>query len=169
MASENSLARSIAIATFATMIATLLAVSSPAADKPVLPEIEGFRSGDIRLAILDTPSGNQGTWVQSSYFRITDNHSVDLNILSGPGTGWSGLPEGGISSTDGSIGSGAVYMTLRVSGFPAAMETHPLTGRSLTVTTSSEETLTFETSFDDVDLVAFAEIFLSLRQPGSAP
>jgi hypothetical protein len=60
-------------------------------------------------------------------------------------------------------------MTLTVSGFPAALEIHPLTGKTLTVSPSGEETLTFETTFEDIDLVGFAETFLGLFQVGSNP
>jgi hypothetical protein len=169
MAPGHFLARLFNVVTLTMTFAALLAVSSPATDNPALPEIEGFRSGNATATILETPSGNQGTWIQQSYFRTSDNHSVDLNILRGPGTGWPGLPGEDISSTDGPIGSGAVYITLRVSGFPAAMEIHPLTGRALTITPSGEETLTFETSFEDIDLVGFAEIFLGLCQIRSNP
>lgn len=169
MAPGHFLARLFNVVTLTMTFAALLAVSSPATDNLALPEIEGFRSGNATATILDTPSGNQGTWIQQSYFRTPDNHSVDLNILMGPGTGWHGLPEEGISSTDGPIGSGAVYMTLTVSGFPAALEIHPLTGKTLTVSPSGQETLTFETTFEDIDLVEFAETFLGLCQVGSNP
>lgn len=156
-----STARPVAYILIAFLImAVLPCVSHSFDDRPILPDIEGWDGRETATTELDTPSGNQGVWLERTYYRETDRHSILLILMKGPGTSWSGLPNAPVFSDDGSIGSGATYRTITVGGFPAALETHPLTGRSLVVTTGKDETFTFETSYDDVDLQGFAEELL---------
>lgn len=121
-----------------------------------LPDIDGWNGSAVATTELDTPSGNQGVWLERTYSRKTDRHTIFVIVLKGPGTSWSGLPEDPVSTDDGLMGSGATYRTTTVAGFPAALENHPLTGRSLVVTSAQDETFTFETAFYDVDLEGFA-------------
>jgi len=140
----------------AFLLAALPGISHPFENSPSLPDIKGWSSGVITTTELES----QGIWLERTYSRITDRHRILVIVLEGPGTSWSGLPEAPVSADDGLIGSGATYRTTTVAGFPAAIENHPLTGSSLTVTVAVDETFTFETAFDDVDLENFAGEFL---------
>jgi hypothetical protein len=125
-----------------------------------MPEIPGWNGGEVAATELKSPSGDQGEWLERFYYRDTDRHRILVVIMRGPGTSWSGLPREPISADDGLIGSGATYRTTEVAGFPAALETHPLTGSCLTVTPAGDETYTFETRHEDVDLEEFADKFM---------
>lgn len=144
----------------AFLLAAVPGISHSLENSLSLPEIKGWSSGVVTTTELESPSGDQGIWLERTYSRISDRHSILVIVMHGPGTSWSGLPEGTISTDDGLIGSGATYRTIKIAGFPAAIENHPLTGSSLTVTVASDETFTFETTFDDVDLEEFAGKFL---------
>lgn len=144
----------------AFLLAALPGISHSLENRLSLPDISGWSSGAVTATELETPSGDQGIWLEKTYSRMTDRHSILVIVLKGSGTSWSGLPEGPVSADDGLIGSGATYRTITVTGFPAAIENHPLTGSSLTVTVARDETFTFETAFDDVDLEEFAEELL---------
>lgn len=157
MSAGTSTARSGVLVLLAVfLLAALPGISNSLENSFYLPDIKDWNSGVVTTTELDSPSGNQGIWLERTYSRITDRHSILVVVLKGPGTSWSGLPVAPVFDDDGSIGSGSTYMTTTVAGFPAAIENHPLTGRSLVVTTAKDETFTFETTFDDVDLEEFA-------------
>jgi len=157
-----SVGRKIAMTLGALSLAIILATSSGSAEETPgpLPDIAGWNSGDGASMALETPSEELGCRVEGVYKRRTDNHSVFVVLLKGPGTRWQGLPEGEISADDGPIGSGATFSTLKVGGRRAIIENHPLTGRVLVVEVSPDFTLTFETRFEDVELEGFALAFL---------
>ncbi|MGB4209486.1 MAG: hypothetical protein WBJ42_05035 [Thermovirgaceae bacterium] len=129
-------------------------------DSGPLPDILGWDSGDLAAVEYETPTEQLGCRMEWLYKRQADNHSILVVWVRGPGTLWQGFPEGEISADDGPIGSGASYSTLDIGGHRAVLECHPLTGRALSVAVAPDFTLTFETTFEDVELDAFAQAFL---------
>lgn len=154
--------RKIAMLLGALSLAITLATSPGSAEKTPypLPDITGWNLGDRVSMELETPSEELGCRVEGIYKRRTDNHSVFVVLVKGPGTLWQGLPEGEINTDDGPIGSGATFSTLKIGGRKAVIECHPLTGRVLVVEVSPDFTLTFETRYEDVELERFALAFL---------
>lgn len=161
MATGVSIARPVVMALLAAFLLAIFPNFGDSLEKDIfLPDIPGWNKGEVTTTVLESPSGDQGSWLELAYSRETDRHSILVVVLKGPGTSWSGLPKGNVTAGDGPVGSGATYRTTTVLGFPAALEIHPLTGSSLVVTPSEETTFTFETAFEDVDLEGFAENFL---------
>ncbi|HOG13564.1 MAG TPA: hypothetical protein PLY39_00220 [Synergistales bacterium] len=151
----------------ATVLMTLSLAFSTAASPGVaaknagpLPDILGWDPGDLAEVEYKTPTEQLGCRMERLYKRQTDNHSILVILVRGPGTLWQGFPEGKINADDGPIGSGATYNTLDIDGHRAVLECHPLTGKALSVAIAPDFTLTFETTFEDVELDAFALLFL---------
>ncbi|MDO9508009.1 MAG: hypothetical protein Q7I97_01480 [Thermovirgaceae bacterium] len=161
MSVKRSIARpGVMVLMAAILLAVLPNIGDPLEKNLTLPDIQGWNKGEGTTTVLDSPSGNQGVWLELIYSRKTDRHSVLVVVMQGPGTAWSGLPKGDVSDDDGPIGSGVTYRTTTVLGFPAALEIHPLTGRTLVVAPAEDATFTFETAFNDVDLEGFAKEIL---------
>ncbi|HOR54102.1 MAG TPA: hypothetical protein PLM30_02650 [Synergistales bacterium] len=125
-----------------------------------LPDIPGWDSGDLATEEYETPTEQLGCRMERLYRRQADNHSILVVWVRGPGTLWQGFPEGEVSADDGPIGSGATYNTLDIDDHRAVLECHPLVGKALSVAIAPDFTLTFETTFADVGLDAFALVFL---------
>ena len=151
----------------AFLLALSLMTEAGALDEELrlFPDITGWRGGETLSMELEAPSQVMGSRSERLYRRETDNHTIQVIMLKGPGTLWQGLPKGEISADDGPIGSGATFRTLEAGGYRAVMEDHPLTGKALVVEMAPDSTLTFETGFEDVDLERFAVVFLQQYQP----
>ncbi len=151
--------RSITLSLFIAMAIPLVSWAFPA-DPPAPGDIPGWNSGEIIITTLETSSENLGYWVERSYSRQTDGHSVNVIIMKGPGTVWRGLPDGTVSADDGPAGSGATYRSVRIGPHKGVMEWHPLTGRVIVVELAPGLTATFETVHDDVPLEWFARVII---------
>ncbi|MDR3331825.1 MAG: hypothetical protein LBT08_04285 [Synergistaceae bacterium] len=150
------------LAAFLACFAFLAAVAGADDERLSLPEIKGWTSGELRETTLDTVSGNQGCWQERNY-RTESGVNVRAILTSGAGPRFHGNISQSVDSSDGPFGSGSRYRTLSIEvgdGLPllAALETHPLLGRSIAIKTPLG-TLTMESdsfSADDEDFVSIA-------------
>lgn len=129
-----------------------------------LPEVSGWQSSALRITPFDTISGNRGSWQERSY--ITDSGTRVLAVWTeGAGEkGWAPSSEN-ISADDGLMGSGSVCKTTIIDGERAFLESHPVTGLSISVKISGKGTLTLESAnaSEKELLIAATELTLLIK------
>jgi hypothetical protein len=95
-----------------------------------LPDMAGWMNGEARTTVLDTVSGNRGTWTERNY-RTAQGVAVHAVWIDGAGAkGWS-VSNNDLAADDGLIGTGATYKTISIAGVRASIDHHPITGYSL--------------------------------------
>ncbi|MDR3353529.1 MAG: hypothetical protein LBO21_00665 [Synergistaceae bacterium] len=109
-----------------------------------LPEIDGWKCGEIMSADFDAVSGNQGYWLQRDY-TTPSGTPIEAILMGGKGPGNLRMPPPGTDSATGVYGDGGTFRTLRAGGFPAILENRPLLGLSLSVNLGGA-TVTFESA-----------------------
>lgn len=121
-------------------------VMSAVSESANLPEIASWQNGELRVTVLETVSGNRGSWQEREY--RTDLGTLVYAIwLEGAGNrDWE--PSGGaISANDGLVGRGAVYRTTVICAQEGLIEHHPVTGYSVAVKVAKLGTLTVESKY----------------------
>lgn len=127
----------------------------------LLPEVMGWHNGELRVIELKTISGIRGHWVERIY-RTADGMPFKAVWIDGAGEkGWT--PASG-DADDGRLGIGASYRTLEISGSPALLESHPVTGLALAIKMEGKGTLTLEADkyADEAKLTEAARELVSL-------
>ena len=128
---------------FLITLCTLFFSAPLSADAEKLPYMKGWINSDTRVTVLDTVSGNRGTWAERDY-RTAEGVPFHAVWVDGAGSkGWD-IKNTGISEDDGPLGTGATYKTLIVAGENAVIEHHPVIGYSLSVKAGTLGTLTLE-------------------------
>jgi hypothetical protein len=119
-------------------------VSAFAEETAVLPEIPGWKSGELMSVQFDAESGDYGYWQERDY-RTPDGLSLKaiLTVCNGPK--FYNQPPKGVSADDGLIGSGATYEIISIGGLKTLIERHPVLGYSIAVNAFEKKfTLTVE-------------------------
>jgi hypothetical protein len=155
----------------ASLALTSLAIAVGVCDAAPLslPEIDGWKCGEIRSADFDAVSGNQGYWRERGY---TTPSGVPVNaiLMGGKGPGDLRMPPPGTNSATGVYGDGGTFRALRAGGFPAILENRPLLGLSLSVNLGGA-TVTFESGAfapaEDEFIEAASVIIRSMKIPPS--
>lgn len=145
------------ILTIAYAFSTTILSASVVEDK-LLPEINGWTNGTLRITRLDTVSGNRGIWLERDY-KTPEGKFFHAIRIDGDGVKSWNLNKDALTADDGPIGSRATYKTIKIytqvstaesnfddpnSPYYAAIEQHPLTGLSLIVQLNKKSALTLE-------------------------
>jgi hypothetical protein len=125
------------------LIFTFCAASS-AAGTPTLPEISGWRCGELRSVQLDSVSGNHGYWQERDY-RTPDGISIKATLTYGTGPKFYNQPPNGVVFNGDFPGSGSSYEIISIAGQRALVEKDPLLGYAVAVNAFEKKfTLTVE-------------------------
>jgi|GEM_PF-4991671 len=124
-----------------------------------LPDMTGWANGETRTTILDTVSGNKGTWTERDY-RTAQGVAVHAAWIDGAGPkGW-GVSSNDTFSDDGLMGSGATYKTISICGIRASVDHHPITGYSIAAA-FGDGALTLESKLaTEREIISIAEDFI---------
>ena len=95
---------------------------------PSLPEIDGWKCGELRSVQLDAVSGNQGYWQERDY-RTEKGTAVKATLLWGTGPKFFNQPPAGISNADGA----SSYEIISIGGYKSSVEHDPVLGYSVAV------------------------------------
>lgn len=125
-----------------------------------LPDINGWMNGKIQITSIETVSGYKGSWQERDY---RDESGTPYHAVWIDGAGekqWNIEKVDGIKN-DGAIGSNSTYKTITILNNTAALEKHPVIGRSLTVKIKNKGTLTLESVIaDDNEIIRTAELII---------
>jgi hypothetical protein len=141
---------------------TILTSVCSADESPSLPEIEGWKCGELRTTQLDSVSGDQGYWQERDY-RTGKGTPIKATLLYGAGPKFFNQPPKGVSSGEGPDGLGASYEIISIAGFKSSMEKDPALGYSVAVNAFDRKfSLTIECGvFEDRgEVIRCAEILL---------
>ncbi len=140
----------------AAAAAALLSAGAPAA--AALPDIEGWRNGEIRETKLEAISGSKGTWTERDY-RTSGGARLHAVLMRGAGPkGWEITQT---NAEDGEVSGGESAENLTIAGRPALLEFRPILGRSITVKLDAENVLTLESkNAEKEEIIAAAEIIV---------
>jgi hypothetical protein len=130
----------------AVLILVILHGAAPAAGTPSLPELPGWRCGELRSVQFDAVSGNHGYWQERDY-RTPDGTSMTSTLTFGTGPKFYNQPPNGVISDGEFPGEGASYEIISISGFRALIEKDPLIGYSVAVN-AFERKFTLTVEFD---------------------
>lgn len=120
--------------TLTLLIVALAVMSTPtiAAEHSMLPEIKGWRCGELKQTKIDTVSGYRGQWLEREY-RTNDGIPFHAIWIDGAGPkGWT-VPDGPSGQDKGYLKPESTYKTLKVAGRRASFEQDPLIGSSLAI------------------------------------
>ena len=141
-----------------SLCALLLLAAASAFAAAGLPDVSGWKCGELRVTKLDTVSGNKGQWLERDY-RTAAGAPFHAVWLEGAGEkNWQVQPQKSASGD----GTGATYKTVEIAGSKAVLERHPVTGVSLAVKLDKRGTLTLESgkATTDDEIIAAAQAII---------
>lgn len=128
------------------VIAAYFLSPQSATDAAELPGVPSWQNGELRITVLDTVSGNRGSWQERDYITASGTRVHAVWIEGAGEKGWS-PPEKSASGDDGLMGSGATYRTISIGDEKALIEHHPVTGYSVAVKIEKKGSLTVESKY----------------------
>lgn len=135
------------------------------AEAAALPDLVGWHLSDIQTIVLDTVSGNQGTWTIRAYRSAQG--TAQATLMEGKGISAFTAHPSISTEKDGPLGSGASYRAFMLGNRPAVAEHHPVLGLSLSLALP-HGVLTLESGnygLDEEDLISLAkEIAAQIQQ-----
>jgi hypothetical protein len=142
--------------------------TAPAAGTPSLPEISGWRSGEIVSAPLDAPDENYGRFEMRDYVT-PDGARLKAALTYGSGPKFFNQPSKGASGGDAKFGPAGTYEIISVMGYKTTLESDPILGFSAAINAFDKKyTLTIECGPYETrsDLIRWAEILIGEIEKG---
>lgn len=146
----------------AVLLFVMMCFPAYAESEPIFPDVPGWSATGSATMVLRSAEEEEGLMARCVYMEMGGRNSVRVIFLEGRGTEWLSFPEGETEGIDGPVGTGATYRKLEILGKPAVFENHPVQGLSLAVKLEPLRTLTLETSSDETLLFDFARALLEL-------
>ena len=162
----NKIIKLISFALFALLAATCtvsaFANIADISEEKLLPKIEEWQNGELKITKLDAVSGYKGIWLEREY-KNSGGRVFLVTRMDGDGVkGWKLNQEITDETNDGPIGSGATYRIVKIYAkkhnsysdfssqnkstvYTGALSIHPLTGVSIVTSLNKKTTITIET------------------------